>query len=47
MRTEIVGAKPMIRAPAIKKRSARMIVGFLPYLSEKGPPIIDPTAAPS
>ena len=46
IRIGMVGARPMIKAPAMKKRSARMIVGFLPYLSEKGPPMMDPTAAP-
>lgn len=47
MRIWIVGARPMIKEPKINRVSAKIIVGFLPKLSERGPPIIDPKAAPS
>lgn len=33
-------------APIVNRISAKIIVGFLPYLSEKGPPMTDPKAAP-
>lgn len=35
-----------MKAPPIKKISAIIIVIFLPNLSEKGPKLIDPIAAP-
>lgn len=43
----IVGAKPMIIAPIVKKISATIIVIFLPYLSANGPAINEPKADPS
>ena len=42
----MVGATPIIMAPMVNKMSARMMVGFLPNLSENGPPSMDPNAAP-
>ena len=47
MRTGIDGAKPIMNAPTVKKKSAAIIVGFLPYLSANGPAIKDPRADPN
>ena len=42
----MVGAKPIIKAPKVKNKSAMMTVGFLPNLSAMGPTTKDPNAAP-
>ena len=47
MRMGIDGAKPIMNAPTVKKKSAAIIVGFLPYLSANGPAIKDPRADPN
>lgn len=46
MRIAIEGAIPMTTAPIVNSISAKIIVGFLPILSENGPPIKEPNAAP-
>ena len=46
IKTAIVGATPITIAPIVNRISANIIVGFLPILSEKGPPIMEPNAAP-
>ncbi len=46
-RTRMVGAKAMIKAPIVKSTSAKIVISFLPYLSERGPATRDPIAAPS
>ena len=43
----IDGVNAMIRLPTVNKMSANRIVGFLPNLSEIGPPNNDPIAAPN
>lgn len=46
IRMAIDSDNPIIIAPKVKSISANMIVGFLPILSENGPPNMDPKAAP-
>ena len=46
IKTGIVGAVPMTIAPVENSMSVIIIVGFLPHLSERGPPNKEPIAAP-
>eukprot|EP00344_Euplotes_crassus_P009626 CAMPEP_0197008496 /NCGR_PEP_ID=MMETSP1380-20130617/45523_1 /TAXON_ID=5936 /ORGANISM="Euplotes crassus, Strain CT5" /LENGTH=72 /DNA_ID=CAMNT_0042429123 /DNA_START=1088 /DNA_END=1303 /DNA_ORIENTATION=+ len=45
--TGIDGVKAIITQPITKAKSATNIVIFLPNLSEIGPPVKDPIAAPN
>jgi hypothetical protein len=47
MSTPIVGARPIMIAPEVNNTSAIRIVFFLPILSEIGPAVREPKAAPS